>query len=142
MRKGFTIIELLVVIVVIAILTTISVVSYNGIQARSKAASAQTLANDIVAKAKGWYTATGIYPSYTQLSTGKLNPADVNKTGPAEAFIKDSSTIFDGSSANPTNEKSVGYIKCSPGAQVEWYDATTRTIKYVGVGGASSTAAC
>lgn len=34
-RRGFTIVELLIVIVVIAILATISVVAYNGIQARS-----------------------------------------------------------------------------------------------------------
>lgn len=34
--SGFTIVELLIVIVVIAILATISVVAYNGIQARAK----------------------------------------------------------------------------------------------------------
>jgi len=36
MRKGFTIVELLIVIVVIAILATISIVAYNGIQIRSR----------------------------------------------------------------------------------------------------------
>lgn len=35
-RRGFTIVELLIVIVVIAILAAISVVAYNGIQERSK----------------------------------------------------------------------------------------------------------
>lgn len=35
-RVGFTIVELLIVIVVIAILATISVVAYNGVQARSR----------------------------------------------------------------------------------------------------------
>ncbi len=35
-RKGFTIVELLIVIVVIAILAAISVVAYNGIQKRAK----------------------------------------------------------------------------------------------------------
>ena len=37
-RRGFTIVELLVVIVVIAILAAITVVSYNGIQARAEKA--------------------------------------------------------------------------------------------------------
>jgi prepilin-type N-terminal cleavage/methylation domain-containing protein len=35
-QKGFTIVELLIVIVVIAILATITIVSYNGIQQRAK----------------------------------------------------------------------------------------------------------
>lgn len=34
--KGFTLVELLIVIVVIAILAAISVVAYNGIQTRAK----------------------------------------------------------------------------------------------------------
>ena len=35
-RSGFTIVEFLIVIVMIAILATISVVAYNGIQTRAK----------------------------------------------------------------------------------------------------------
>lgn len=41
-RSGFTIVELLIVIVVIAILATISVVAYNGIQERSRVTAANT----------------------------------------------------------------------------------------------------
>lgn len=43
-RQGFTIVELLIVIVVIAILAAITIVAYNGIQNRAKATSAQTAA--------------------------------------------------------------------------------------------------
>lgn len=39
--KGFTIVELLIVIIVIAILATITIVSYNGISNRAKSSSAQ-----------------------------------------------------------------------------------------------------
>ena len=35
LRRGFTLVELLIVIVVIAILAAISVVAYNGIQTRA-----------------------------------------------------------------------------------------------------------
>lgn len=43
-RTGFTIVELLIVIVVIAILATISIVAYNGVQTRAKQAAQQAAA--------------------------------------------------------------------------------------------------
>ena len=46
-KQGFTIVELLIVIVVIAILAAITIVAYNGIQNRAKASSAQELAAQI-----------------------------------------------------------------------------------------------
>lgn len=53
-KPGFTIVELLIVIVVIAILATISIVAYNGIQARSRdSIRKQDLAN--LAKATQLY---------------------------------------------------------------------------------------
>jgi len=48
-RTGFTIVELLIVIVVIGILATITIVAYNGISNRAKVASAQ---NDLSSAAK------------------------------------------------------------------------------------------
>ncbi len=42
-RQGFTIVELLIVIVIIAILAAITIVAYNGIQNRAKQTSAQSL---------------------------------------------------------------------------------------------------
>ena len=54
MRRGFTIVELLIVIVVIAILASISIVAYNGIQQRAN--NAKTVkAVEAYAKAIGMY---------------------------------------------------------------------------------------
>lgn len=67
-QRGFTIVELLIVIVVIAILAAISIVAYNGIQNRAKNTAVQ---NDIrqVAKLIELYNADkGSYPS-----TGGMN---------------------------------------------------------------------
>jgi prepilin-type N-terminal cleavage/methylation domain-containing protein len=61
-KSGFTIVELLVVIVVIAILATITIVAYNGIQNRSKTTSAQSSAATVMKKAELYNTGNGNYP--------------------------------------------------------------------------------
>ena len=48
--KGFTIVELLIVVVVIAILAAITIVSFNGIQNRAKASAAQSAASQVTKK--------------------------------------------------------------------------------------------
>ena len=59
-RKGFTIVELLIVIVVIGILAAITIVAYNGIQERARLASAQAFASQVtkrdMADAIGYWT--------------------------------------------------------------------------------------
>ncbi len=61
---GFTIVELLIVIVVIAILAAITIVSYNGIQARALDSSRDSAANTI-RKALDMYATdnSGSYPN-------------------------------------------------------------------------------
>lgn len=49
-RRGFTIVELLIVVVVIAILAAITIVSYNGITNRAKATAAATAAEQAAKK--------------------------------------------------------------------------------------------
>ncbi len=50
-KRGFTIVELLIVVVVIAILAAITIVAFNGIQNRAKASAAQASASQAVKKA-------------------------------------------------------------------------------------------
>lgn len=61
-RHGFTIVELLIVIVVIAILAAITIVSYNGVTQRSQAAA---VASDLRATFKGFM----LYKEATGMST-------------------------------------------------------------------------
>jgi len=62
-RGGFTIVELLVVIVVIAILTAITIVAYNGIQSRARG-SKIVAALDVYEKTARLYKEeNGVYPS-------------------------------------------------------------------------------
>lgn len=143
-QLGFTVTELLVVLIVIATLTIAVGASYRSVQARSRSSTASSLAAMVTKKAESWYSALGTYPSYAQLSTGKINAADSTLTGPAESRITDAASILlNAATAEPTNEKQVAYKPCAAGgAQVEWYDAMTNTVKFTGVGGGSSTAAC
>lgn len=56
MKKGFTIVELLVVIVVIGILVTIGIVSYNGIQGKAQDAAVQSDLEGIAGQLEAYRT--------------------------------------------------------------------------------------
>jgi prepilin-type N-terminal cleavage/methylation domain-containing protein len=62
-QTGFTIVELLIVIVVIAILAAITVVAYNGIQDRANDAAVQNDLSMIASKLKVYATTDGLYPT-------------------------------------------------------------------------------
>jgi len=141
--NGFTVVELLVVLVIIALLAGIVAYSSRSIQARSRSSTASSNAEMVIRKAESWRAALGSYPTYAQLSTGKINAGDATLTGPAESRITDATnTLLDAVTSNPTNELKTAYRACTTGAQTEWYDDISSAVKYIGVGGASSTAAC
>ena len=61
-REGFTIVELLIVIVVIAILAAIVIVAYNGVTARASAASLESIVDEYRKGLVSYVTANGNYP--------------------------------------------------------------------------------
>lgn len=143
-QSGFTIVELLIVIVVIAILAAITIVAYNGIQNRAKASSAQSLANAVVKKAEAFNTIESAYPTYSQF-TSNTGAGTANNS--SEAKLDNSSQVTDGGATTPvlpSDEKTVAYKKCTTGAQIVYWSATApsgNTTKRVliGMGGAAST---
>lgn len=73
-RRGFTIVELLIVIVVIGILAAIAIVAYNGIQQRGRDAKRQ---DDVSKIAKGlqlWSIENG--KTFQQMNSGNTMPVD------------------------------------------------------------------
>jgi prepilin-type N-terminal cleavage/methylation domain-containing protein len=64
-ERGFTIVELLVVIVVIGILAAITVVAYTGVTNKAKTSQAQSNANSAMNVAETYNSEFGYYPTTT-----------------------------------------------------------------------------
>ena len=137
-ERGFTIVELLIVIVVIGILAAISIVAYNGVQNRAKTSSGQSQANSIVKKfealnaVKGAYysTATGTGVTGALLNT-YANAAPVANEAvvdtPANVIGATSATVSGLSTANANNGNTVATWTCGVGANVWYLDYATTT---------------
>lgn len=67
-KKGFTIVELLIVIVVIGILATLVIVTFTGIQQKGRNTQRKTDINAITSHVEAFYAETGSYPTYAQLA--------------------------------------------------------------------------
>ena len=66
-RSGFTIVELLIVIVVIAILAAITITSYSGIQSRARDSQRAAAITSIQKKLEAFYVLNGYYPNNFQI---------------------------------------------------------------------------
>jgi prepilin-type N-terminal cleavage/methylation domain-containing protein len=73
---GFTIVELLIVIVVIAILAAITVVAYNGVQNRARQAKAQSDIASVLRLIEAYNAEKGYYPVTTETQGASLTPGD------------------------------------------------------------------
>lgn len=76
-RSGFTIVELLIVIVVIGILAAITIVAYNGIQQRATASAASIALTQANKKLELYKVDNGTYPASGNLSAAGVTDGDV-----------------------------------------------------------------
>ena len=134
-QKGFTIVELLIVIVVIGILAAITIVAFNGIQNRGKTASGQSTANSIVKKLEAYNSINSAYPTTKTQIQGTaeskidgLPAATVAGTEPVIVPATDtiiSATALTASSAN--GGKSIRINGTATGGNVFYWDYTSGT---------------
>lgn len=68
-QSGFTIVELLVVIVVIGILASITIVAYSGVTARANKSAMQASAANLAKKIEAYNAEKGEYPQYNTIGT-------------------------------------------------------------------------
>ena len=132
--RGFTIVELLIVIVVIAILAAITIVAYNGIQNRAKTSSGQSLANTIVKKAEAYNTVESAYPNTTKLRNNESQSSTTANSGPTEAKLDDNTAVLTTATSNTVHGLTasgsaggtkVAYWGCAGGANVWYWDFTS-----------------
>src|SRR5580693_4493282 len=68
-NKGFTIVELLIVIVVIGILALLVITTYSGIQAKARNAKRQNDIQALQTQLEAFFQQNGYYPSRTDMNT-------------------------------------------------------------------------
>lgn len=79
-RAGFTIVELLIVIVIIGILAAITIVAYNGIQDRAHNTAVQSDLNAFAKKIATESAASGVYPMPTAAMGIKISKSSYQTT--------------------------------------------------------------
>ncbi len=87
-ERGFTIVELLIVVVVIAILAAITVVLYTGISQRAKTSRSLSTTEQVRSKAAVWNSLLNSYPDLAQLRTNSLAPPNIDTAGGAAGPIE------------------------------------------------------
>jgi len=70
-NQGFTIVELLIVIVVVAVLAAITVAAYNGVQERGRTSSRLSAIRSIQKALEGYKAINGVYPAYNAIGTAQ-----------------------------------------------------------------------
>lgn len=123
-NRGFTIVELLIVIVVIGILAAITIVAYNGVQNRAHTTTAQSAAKEYANKAEVYAADnSGTYPALSVL-TGAAS---------SETYALSSGIQTANDNTAPTKTNPVEYTLCpgNDGVIVSYYDFSA--------GGTSST---
>ena len=114
-QKGFTIVELLIVIVVIAILAAISIVAYTGVQNNARLTQYQADAKTVIDAANAYNAEHGTFPTHAQLgsyNTVKLSSGVLTKIG---------TDTPNTTAPSDTNKEGLRYTHTATSATVDYY---------------------
>ena len=137
-EKGFTIVELLIVIVIIAILAAITIVAYNGIQARGKTSSAAATAAQLDKKAEVYNALNSQYPNTAGTITGTGTQNSVTTSASSDWYSPSTSTATQSTvlpTAAPANTNMLWYFPSGTvGGCVYYWDYSAAKVVPVTVG--------
>jgi prepilin-type N-terminal cleavage/methylation domain-containing protein len=111
--KGFTIVELLIVIVVIAILATLVIVTFTGIQQKARDSQRQTDINAVDSHLEAYYASNGKYPTLANLNDATFRTANMKGLDP-ESLVSPKGAALVGTASSSTQE-AYGYVATPTG---------------------------
>lgn len=122
-QKGFTVVELLIVIVVIGILAALVLNTFAGIQQKARDTERKTDINAIATQLEAWYNTEGqsSYPALTELQDAAW--VDTNLPGLDDGALRapgqDSISIVAGPA---TDRNQYGYVSTGDSFTLTWWN--------------------
>ena len=109
-HKGFTIVELLIVIVVIGILALLVITTYTGIQQKARNTKRQTDVAAIQTQLEAFYQTNGYYPNLTDMNTPSFLSASLKSLDPTALSDPSNATNSQTLVGSATPVKQYGYV--------------------------------
>jgi prepilin-type N-terminal cleavage/methylation domain-containing protein len=139
-ERGFTIVELLIVIVVIGILAAITIVSFNGVTSKANTTNAAANANAVQKVAEAFNSDNSKYPATTADFTATANSV---KLPTGVSLLTGSTALSNANGKTSILYKYKGASTAPTGGSVSYWDFTTgaasTTVIYVGDGKSGDT---
>lgn len=107
-QKGFTIVELLIVIVVIGILAALVLNTFAGVQQRARDTERQTDVTALATQLEVYYNDNGTYPAFSQIDTAA--EAEAAFPGIDAGALEAPGQAFSLQGTVSTNQNQYGYV--------------------------------
>lgn len=123
-QSGFTIVELLIVIVIIAILAGLVITTFVGIQARARDSERQTDINALQKQIEAYYANVGAYPTAANLESSAFRSGNDIKLDTKALADPSNASVTTFITSTPTaTSKQYAYIATPSGCNASTSDA-------------------